>query len=255
MGPEGNERQVKVGSLFSGIGGFDLAARWMGWSTAWHSEIDPHALKVFEQHFPDSWPVGDITEWKPTYNHRVDLICGGFPCLTTSQAGLRTGEEDERWLWPEMARVVGILRPTFVVVENPPGVLVRGGREILKDLAALGYRVEWEAIPAASLGAHHVRDRVWFVAYPNDGRHEVFRFTEPRRVWRQSRRFPNRCRAVWELRDAPPTSAKWAFEPDVGRVADGVPRRVDRLRGLGQAVVPQVAYWIFQRLPSRQQLQ
>ncbi|KKL64892.1 hypothetical protein LCGC14_2160460 [marine sediment metagenome] len=148
---------LKVGSLFSGIGGFDLAARWMGWETKWYSEIDPYACRVMEKHFPEVRNVGDITTWKPDRDDAVDLICGGFPCQPVSLAGKGLAQEDERWLWPHFERVVRVLRPRYVVVENTPGLLSAGMGDVLSDLASSGYDAEWLVVSAAEVGAPHRR--------------------------------------------------------------------------------------------------
>jgi DNA (cytosine-5)-methyltransferase 1 len=239
---------MKVGSLFSGIGGIDLGLERAGMEVAWQVEVDPFCRQVLGMNFPGVTQHGDIHGVGSEELEPVELVCGGFPCVTTSQAGLRTGADDERWLWPEMWRVICELRPRFVLMENPTGLLSRGMGEVLGDLAEVGYDAEWEVISAAAVGADHVRDRVWVVAYPNGWGREVFRQQEPRRVFRESRRFPDRRCARWELEDAATLATHWKTEPEVGRVADGVQRRVDRLGALGRAAVPQVAEWIGKRI-------
>ncbi|RJQ10621.1 MAG: DNA (cytosine-5-)-methyltransferase [Bacillota bacterium] len=156
---------VRVGSLFAGIGGFDLGLEWAGMEVCWQVEIDPSCVEVLENHWSEVARYGDIRTLDPRDLGSVDLICGGFPCQPVSLAGRRRGQEDERWLWPEFARTVRVVRPRYVLVENVPGLLVRGMGEVLGDLAALGYDAEWDCIPAAAVGAPHLRYRVFIVAY------------------------------------------------------------------------------------------
>ncbi len=210
--------------------------------------------------FPDGWAA--------------DLICGGFPCQPVSVAGKRAGDSDARWLWPQMRRVCSVLRPRWVLAENVPGLLsADAGRlfgEVVRDLAALGYRVEWDCVSAASVGAPHIRDRVFIVAYARGERDErrssdcgrsdrSGAFGEPKRSGEiladdDSERQPDlqgqRAAAVAYRTTFAGSdccgfaTSQWCVEPDVGRVAHGVPARVDRLRSLGNAVVPQVAEFI-----------
>ena len=164
-------------SLFSGIGGFDLAAEWMGWRNVFHVERDPFCQRVLAYHFPNSQPFDDVTTFdgRP-WRGRVDILTGGFPCQPYSTAGKRLGKEDERHLWPEMRRIISEIAPTYVVGENVRGLTNWNGglvfEEVCVDLEALGYEVWTGIIPAAGVGAPHRRDRVWFVAHAN-GRSDV----------------------------------------------------------------------------------
>ena len=157
-------------SLFSGIGGFDLAAEWMGWRNVFHVERDPFCQRVLAHHFPNSQPFDDVTTFNGRpWRGRVDILTGGFPCQPYSIAGKRMGKDDERHLWPEMRRIISEIAPTFVVGENVRG-LINWNRglvfeEVCVDLEALGYEVWTGIIPAAGVGAPHRRDRVWFVAH------------------------------------------------------------------------------------------
>jgi DNA (cytosine-5)-methyltransferase 1 len=158
---------MRIGSLFSGIGGFDLAARWMGWETAWFSEIDPYASAVLAKHWPDVPNLGDITKIDWSTVERPGMLCGGFPCQDVSSAGKRVGIGGERsGLWREYVRAIRELRPRYVVVENTPGLLDRGMGVVLGDLAELGYDAEWRVLSAGALGAPHLRERVWIISYP-----------------------------------------------------------------------------------------
>lgn len=160
-------------SLFSGIGGFDLAAEWMGWTNVLHCERDPFCQRVLQYHFPNSKTYNDVktfdgTEWRG----RVDILTGGFPCQPYSSAGKRLGKDDERHLWPEMCRIISEITPAYVVGENVRGLLNWNGgvvfEEVCADLEAMGYEVWTGLIPAAGVGAPHRRDRVWWVAHHSD---------------------------------------------------------------------------------------
>jgi len=157
------------GSLFSGIGGFDLAARWMGWENVFHVERDPFCRQVLTHHFPKSKSYDDIKEFDATpFRGRVQIISGGFPCQPFSAAGKRGGTSDDRYLWPEMFRVVREVRPTWVVAENVRGLLSWNDGLVLdtvcSDLEGEGYEVFPVVLPAASVNAPHRRDRIWIVA-------------------------------------------------------------------------------------------
>lgn len=244
---------MRIGSLFAGVGGFDLAAErvWGKGSTVWHSEIDPYACAVFAQHFPQSRNVGDVTTWEPDCERdAVDLLCGGFPCQPTSTAGKRLAQADPRWLWPHVQRVAGILRPRLITLENTPGLLTAGMGDVLGDLAALGYDAEWESLPASAFGAPHQRDRVFLVAYPeSDGRAEtlsVFQRLCPPPRFNAWPRTPLDTRAdllAW-------LGGFSDGQSPLLRSHDGIFRPVDRLTCLGNAVVPQVAEWIFRQIQA-----
>ena len=165
---------VVVGDLFSGIGGFSLAAHWMGWRTAWFSEIDPYASRVLAHHWPDVPNHGDIRAIDWTTVELVDVLTGGFPCQPHSLAGLRAGSNDERDLFDEIIRCAGVLRPRVIVLENVPGLFTSdAGRffgRVLGAVAALGYDAEWRVLSAADVGAPHKRERVWIVAHAQQQR-------------------------------------------------------------------------------------
>jgi DNA (cytosine-5)-methyltransferase 1 len=165
---------MRHGSLFSGIGGFDLAARWMGWDNVFHVEWNPWCRKVLEYHFPNSQSFTDVKQFDGSaWRGRVDIISGGFPCQPYSAAGKRLGKDDERHLWPEMLRIIREVAPTYVVGENVRGLTNWNGgvvfEEVCADLEAAGYEVWTGILPAAGVGAPHRRDRVWFVAHANGG--------------------------------------------------------------------------------------
>jgi DNA (cytosine-5)-methyltransferase 1 len=168
-------------SLFSGIGGFDLAAEWMGWNNLFHCEWNPFGQKVLKHHFPNSISYNDITKTDFTiHSGSVDILTGGFPCQPYSTAGKRLGKQDERHLFPEMLRCIKEVKPRWVVGENVRGLVSWNEgmvfNEVCDDLESEGYEVQSFLIPAASVGAPHQRYRVWFVAYAYDkGRSTRFR--------------------------------------------------------------------------------
>ena len=160
------------GSLFSGIGGFDLAAEWMGWYNKFHCEWNEFGQKVLHHYWPEAELFTDITKSDFTkYHGTIDIISGGFPCQPYSSAGKRLGKEDDRHLWPEMLRVIREVRPRWIVGENVLGLVNWNGglvfHEVQTDLEAEGYEVQPYVLPAAAVGAPHRRDRVWFVAHAN----------------------------------------------------------------------------------------
>ena len=161
------------GSLFSGIGGFDLAAEWSGWENLFNCEWEEFPRKVLKHHFPNAKQYEDIKDFDATdYNGRIDVLSGGFPCQPFSTAGLRKGTEDSRHLWPEMLRVIGECQPRWVVGENVRGLVSWSEGLVLEacyfDLENLGYSVQSFIIPACATGAPHRRDRVWIVAKNSD---------------------------------------------------------------------------------------
>jgi DNA (cytosine-5)-methyltransferase 1 len=156
--------------LFEGIGGFSLAARWMGWKTVAWCEIDPFCQQVLKYHFPDAQPYGDIkTTDFAIYRGKIDILTGGFPCQPFSLAGKRKGTEDDRHLWPEMLRAIREIQPCWIVGENVRGLTNWNGGmvfdEVQAEMEAEGYEVLPFLLPACAVNAPHRRDRVWFVAY------------------------------------------------------------------------------------------
>ena len=269
---------LTVGSLFSGIGGIDLGLESAGMVTRWFVEVDPYAAAVLRKHWPDRPIYGDINAVDWSRVEHVDILAGGFPCQPISSAGRQQAQNDARWLWPAFARAIGELRPRYVLVENVRNILAINGGDVfsavLGDLAALGYDAEWDCIPASAVGAPHRRDRLWLVAYANSsgleglgterglaeggpkveagGSGDVPDATSERPPGPRQPIFAvdSATGPAWEATQ--PLDGRladqWVTEPDVGRVAHGIPARVDRLRVLGNAVVPQVAEWIGRRI-------
>ena len=217
---------MTFGSLFAGIGGFDLGLERAGMICKWQVEIDPYCRAVLAKHWPEVYRHDDIRTFGRA--EPVDLICGGFPCQPFSLAGKRRGAADDRHLWPEMLRVIASLRPTWVLGENVAGFVNMGLDQAIYDLEAEGYAVQTFDIPAVAVDAPHQRHRIWIVAHAEQQRGRSG--TTRREDATDARQSPGRETGGF----------RWDAEPNVGRVAHGVPARVDRLRCLGNAVVPQV---------------
>ena len=273
---------MKVLDLFAGIGGFTIGLERAGFETVAFCEIEPYAQKVLKKNWPEVPIYDDVrtitAERLASDGIRVDVITGGFPCQDISVAGKQAGIEGERsGLWSECARLIRELQPRYAIFENVTNLLngERGDwfKRVLWDISALGYDAEWHCIPASELGAHHKRDRVWIVAYPNgdDRRRKCSTESYRREPWLESRSGGERqlerqatsdvadtdskgLQGVWQGRtlqewceaivygrqSSESLGRAWATEPDVGRVANGVPSRSHRLKCLGNAVVPQI---------------
>lgn len=179
---ETNILKMTHGSLFSGIGGFDLAAEWMGWENIFHCEWNPFGQKVLKHHFPNSISYNDITKTDfSIHRGKIDILTGGFPCQPYSTAGKRQGKADERHLFPEMLRCIKEIKPRWIIGENVRGLVSWNGglvfNEVYDDLEREGYEVQSFLIPAASVNAPHQRYRIWFIAY-NDANPSSIRFRE-----------------------------------------------------------------------------
>ncbi len=185
---------MRHGSLFSGIGGFDLAAEWMGWENVFHCEWNEFGQRVLKYYWPKAQSFTDITktDFKP-YANTIDILTGGFPCQPYSSAGKRKGKDDKRHLWPEMLRAIREINPRFVVGENVRGLTNWNGgmvfEEVCAELEAIGYQVSPVIIPACGVGAPHRRERVWFVAYSYGAEQRNNTRTndsETEKVWREN---------------------------------------------------------------------
>ena len=308
-------------SLFSGIGGLDLAAEWAGMVTVGQCEWADYPTKVLEKHWPDVPRWRDIrTLTKESFYERtgrrtVDVISGGFPCQPFSVAGKQKGKGDDRYLWPEMLRVIRELAPRWVIGENVPGILRIAAADVVKDLEREGYDVVVFDFEAAAVGAPHRRERIAFVGnakHHGPPAYAIGQSTSETGVWCvegqnqtckpagtsgracddalantdqeglqgselhgtfASGFEPLKSHAPVAKCGAPCNASSqglqdgaveplggfqqvtqsersdwWAVEPDVGRVAHGIPNRVDRLKCLGNAVVPQQFYPIFKAI-------
>lgn len=250
---------LKMLDLFSGIGGFSLAASWTGQiETVAFCEIEPYCQKVLKKHWPDVPIHDDIRTLRGEDVGSVDIVCGGFPCQPFSVAGKRRGKEDDRYLWPEMFRVIQETKPTWVIGENVANFVNMALEDCVLDLEGEGYEVQPFIIPACAIGAPHRRDRVWIVAWNSTGN----RNTKVRTIREGENAIPfGICQDVADTDVCNPASQGfqdranhwWAVEPDVGRVANGIPNRVDRIKGLGNAVVPYIPYQIFKLIVQIEQ--
>ena len=287
--------------LFSGIGGFALAARWAGIETVAFCEIEEFPRKVLQKNFPGVPIHRDIHDLDGSEYAGIDLITGGYPCQPFSLAGKRKGTEDDRHLWPEMRRIIAQAKPSWVVCENVAGHVTMGLDEVLSDLESEGYATQPLIIPACAKDAPHRRDRVWIIGYSNvansgskrrRGRSDenaqgqvgslqtegsstgtkqrILADTDSLRVEgarakQQTARAIRKSEAISDTNstgfeeqrksklqtkehEATECGSRWEAEPNVGRVANGIPNRVDRLKGLGNAIVPQVAYEILRTI-------
>lgn len=258
-------RKLTVGSLFAGIGGLELGLERAGMEVRFQVEIDPFCRSVLARHWPNVRRHDDVRTFPPSpaADWAVDLVCGGFPCPPVSVAGKRRGSADERWMWPEFARVVRLLRPRFVLVENVAGLLTLGLGDVLGSLAGIGYDAEWTVLRASDVGAPHRRARVFIIARladPDGTRLALWSCVGGNA--RTERAPAERGGVSHDWPPGPGDAPGWSayltrhpgLEPAIRRGADGVPAGLDprsrrrRLRALGNAVVPQVAEWIGRRI-------
>jgi DNA (cytosine-5)-methyltransferase 1 len=267
------------GSLFSGIGGFDLAAEWAGWQNAFHCEWNEFGQKILKYYWPNATSYGDITKTDFTiWRNRIDVLSGGFPCQPYSHAGKRLGKEDDRHLWPEMLRTIREVAPSYVVGENVNGIVTWNGgmvfHEVQAELENEGYEVQPCLLPACAVGALHRRDRTWFIAY---SKHNRLRRWEQQQKGKQEtfgtianttterlQESRNQFRQEYELFINPPTdftgciTTQWSkAKRGSGNVSknDGVSEAMDgitvsqwkqqSIKAFGNAIVPQVAFEIF----------
>lgn len=262
--------------LFSGIGGFALAAQWAGFETKVFCEIDPFCQKVLKKHWPDVPIVEDIKKFNGKEWTGATLLTGGFPCQPFSVSGKRRGKEDYRYLWPEMLRIISDARPAWVLGENVAGIVRMELDSVLSDLEGIEYETQSVIIPACAINAPHRRDRVWICANSNNPK------TSRQREYSRGVLFKSETKRfdVLDSNDPNPNSeygeehkrgdklrykgkegasGRGIYEPTweenwteaatrLCGVANGIPNRVDRIRSLGNAIVPQVAYQILKAI-------
>jgi len=266
------------GSLFSGIGGLDLGLERAGMQCIWQVENDEYAQKVLAKHWPDVTRFRDVRNVGKHNLEPVDCIAGGFPCQDISRAGKRAGIKGQKSsLWKEQARIISELLPRYALVENVTDLTKRGLSTVLADLTDIGYDAEWNVVSAASVGALHLRKRLFIIAHSNrvlqqsathtagssqgseekplerlcssvsiphsdrNGRQTIYQEHRVLQEEDSSGLYESNLRYSPIFRGSSGRWDVWADEPRLGRVAHGVPCRMDRLRGIGNAVVPQVA--------------
>ena len=263
--------------LFSGIGGFALAAQWV-WGKEHEivsfCEIDPFCQKVLKKHWPDVPICEDVRKIQGKDYGTIDLVCGGFPCQPVSVAGQQVGTKDNRWLWPEMFRVCRESRPRWLLAENVHGLIAMELDSVLADLESEGYEAGTLVLPACAVDAPHRRDRVWVVGYAGgsglcgiDRRRTGAQFADGCETLADSgstgnlpntndtgRQKQRKSQPAETEYPAVECGCRWPAEPDVGRVAYGIPNRVDRLKSLGNAIVPQVAAEIFKAIKQIEEM-
>jgi len=252
---------MRVLSLFSGIGGFDLGLQRAGFEISAQVEIDPFCQKILEKHWLGVERFGDIKEIEEF--SKADLICAGFPCQDISVAGKGAGLSGPRsGLWTEAMRAICMVRPKYAILENVAALRNRGLSTILGALAESGYDSEWDCLPASAFGAPHQRDRLFVVAYPvsrpggqgeaesgNDGPDGQNTNTEEFRLPRRTVLSATTFAARWFR---PEGDNPWSAESGICGVAHGVSNRVHRLRALGNAIVPQIPEWIGKQIISHE---
>ena len=240
--------------LFAGIGGFTLAAEWAGIETVAHCEVDKDCISVLRKHWPNAKLHTDIRELDGNDYKHIDIITGGYPCQPFSVAGNQEAEKDDRHLWPEMLRIITQAESTWAVCENVYGHVRLGLDSVLYDLEAIGYACQPFVIPALATGANHNRDRVFIVAYSSsngrngskvssgDGKANVYGAKGAKKNSNDERRGGIRLGLDWQGNKV----GRWGIEPPPIRVDDELPNRPHRVKMIGNAVDPWIAYQILQ---------
>lgn len=242
--------------LFEGVGGFSLAARWMGWETVAWCEWDEFCQRVLKYHFPNAEQHGDITTTDFTrYAGQIDILTGGFPCQGFSAAGKRLGTSDDRWLWPQMLRAITEIKPPWIVGENVVGITNLDGAKafgcIKNDLEAIGYEVECYDLPACSVGLQTMERHIWIVAKNINFRREGGLQNKDKDIKDSKRKFQG---------DYQGARNRWNIsESKFCRVDQRVSGRLDksdkeRLKQIGNAINPQVALQIFKAIQEYENL-
>lgn len=263
---------MRHGSLFSGIGGPDLAAEWMGWENVFHCEINPFGRNVLNYYWPDATSYDDIKKTDFTIHRgNIDILTGGFPCQPYSLAGNRKGKEDDRHLWPHMLRAIREIQPTWIVGENVRGIVSWNNGMVFEEVQAEmeneGYEVQSFEIPSCGIGADHVRERVWFCAYSgrlgrenvqSNDRGSTNKIKHPKGDWKNSTQW---TKETDEL-DSPCNTflrfQEMYSEPPIFDVADGLPFELDGItvpkwieeshKAAGNAIDPRIIFEIFKAI-------
>lgn len=282
------------GSLFSGIGGFDLASEWMGWNNVFHCEINPFGKQVLKYYWPNAISYDDITKTDFTIHRgNIDILTGGFPCQPFSVAGNRKGEDDNRFLWPHMLRAIKEIKPRWVVAENVTGIITMDNgktlERILDEMENEGYKTEIYNIPACSVGAWHKRERIWIIANSIDSSYIAIGTEKNKEEEIQGKHWKKGCSwmsvrtdnalytngisqrsegymsvEIPELRGIQRRKSIGIFadiggRPDLStpvicRSYDGISKGMDRVTAYGNAIVPQVALQIFKAIEEYEKL-
>jgi DNA (cytosine-5)-methyltransferase 1 len=265
-------KKLKLLDTFSGIGGFSYAAEKLvgGFETTQFIEIDPYCQKILKKHWPDVPIHDDITTYRAE-SYSADVICGGFPCQSISTAGKGEGitETSKSGMWFELIRTIRMVRPKYFILENVSAILANGLDIVLRDIYEAGYNAEWCCIPSSFVGACHQRDRWWLVAYPNCKQSSGTKSEiQAGRIFSSSstrsedvadsnsnglqREVGSRVyRPTWKTQNTRRINPNWRqyeSQPCLRRGDDGLRNRVDRLKALGNSVVPQVAAIPLQRV-------
>lgn len=267
---------ITVGSLFSGIGGLDLGLERAGMVVKWQVEPNLKRRAILKQEYPNAVQFHFVQCLEPYNTLPVQLICGGPPCQPFSRAGKRRGRKDDRYLWPEMRRVVAFVRPIYVLFENVPGIIGAELNSVLSDLEGLGYEtLPPFAVPACAFNAEHRRDRIFVIAY-SDGNRELQQEGFKPNEWRwfgngaakatpdtDRPRLQRGVQAGTDGKDAgnvqerhgftydnPITVSRdyWDYQPFLGGRVHGVPDRLHRIKALGDSVFPPAAEWLGRRI-------
>lgn len=236
---------MRHASLFSGIGGFDLAAQWMGWENIFHCEIEEFQQRVLKQHFPNSIPYHDVTKLDARkYINTIDVLTGGFPCQDLSSSGAMRGITGSRsGLWFEMFRIITECCPKVVVIENSPNLLKKGFEKVLYPLSEEGYNVEWQCVRASDIGAPHERERVYVVAYSNEVGQLENSFFEGINREKYSKRPSTTTHGATHF-----NGRTYPKIPQNLLLDDGVSYELDFVGAFGNAIEPTVAYQIFKSI-------
>jgi len=237
------------GSLFSGIGGFELGAEYSGIQTLWNCEIEPFQRSILKQQFPNTMQYEDIRKLKNP--PKVNIISGGFPCQDISSAGGGAGITGEKsGLWAEMYRICREVRPEYIIIENSPNLTIRGFERVLCNLSEIGYDAEWQCLRGTDFGMPHFRNRIYCIAYnlqTRRSRTSQVIFTNKGNLGKHFEPYmPNDGDAIWTAREYAKTGRLVLHKPKDSRNDDELSRQMDRIASLGNAVMPVISHYLFE---------